>query len=312
MKKSLLIAILIGSTLIFGTLYYVSSLNKKQVTPALDETLQAATLQALGEVGTDADADGLSDWEERLWGTDPTKPDTDSDGTNDGEETKNKRDPTKKGPNDQVALELTATQNPIATSTLFTQGSFAQAYAQIYTKLSAGETLSAEQKEELSQHLIADISGNPILQTKKAITLEEIALTKENTVAAYEAYKQGFLSAIKKTSLSKPENEAEVLGRAIQTKNKADFEKIAEIGKSHDALATLLVKIPTPSNLALTHLEIINSLYNLSLADAGMARAETDPITAIAALQRYVAGTKRLSAVMTNLSDEFKKMNVTF
>ncbi len=312
MKKTLIISTILGIALVFGALYYTTSLSKKTSVAPLDETLQAATIQALNEVGTDGDKDGLSDWEERLWGTDPTNPDTDGDKTSDGEETKIKRDPTKAGPNDNVAPELTNTPPSTATSTLFTQGSFAQAYAEIYTKLSAGETLSDSQKEELAKRLIADISGNPILQERKAVTISELNLTTEAAQSAYEAYKQGFLAAIKATSPKEPENEAELLARAIQTKNKADFEKIAEIGKSHEALAKALIQLVTPSAIALTHLEVINSLYNISLADAGMARAETDPMTAIAALQRYVAGTKRLSLATSALSEEFKKAGFVF
>ncbi|MEX2052408.1 MAG: hypothetical protein WD991_01775, partial [Candidatus Paceibacterota bacterium] len=37
-------------------------------------------------VGRDTDGDGISDWEESLWGTDPTKKDTDLNGVSDGDE----------------------------------------------------------------------------------------------------------------------------------------------------------------------------------------------------------------------------------
>jgi hypothetical protein len=50
----------------------------------------------------DTDSDGLKDWEEALWGTDPKNPDTDEDGTPDGEEVAVGRNPMKKGPDDQM------------------------------------------------------------------------------------------------------------------------------------------------------------------------------------------------------------------
>ncbi|MEK7541563.1 MAG: hypothetical protein AAB533_01815, partial [Patescibacteria group bacterium] len=43
----------------------------------------------------DQDADGLKDWEEGIFRTDPQNPDTDADGTPDGEEIKQNRDPLK-------------------------------------------------------------------------------------------------------------------------------------------------------------------------------------------------------------------------
>ena len=51
-------------------------------------------------ISFDADSDGLLDWEEALWGTNPKLADSDHDGTPDGEEVRLKRDPKKAGPND--------------------------------------------------------------------------------------------------------------------------------------------------------------------------------------------------------------------
>lgn len=52
----------------------------------------------------DTDQDGLSDEEETLYGTDPTKSDTDGDGYSDGTEIKSGFDPLKPAPNDQLAV----------------------------------------------------------------------------------------------------------------------------------------------------------------------------------------------------------------
>lgn len=58
----------------------------------------------------DTDSDGLKDWEEPIYKTNPENPDTDGDGTNDGEEIARGRDPLKAGPDDQLAKpERTAT-----------------------------------------------------------------------------------------------------------------------------------------------------------------------------------------------------------
>jgi hypothetical protein len=46
---------------------------------------------------TDSDQDGLRDWEERIWGSDPFNPDSDNDGILDGLEVEDGRDPLKTG-----------------------------------------------------------------------------------------------------------------------------------------------------------------------------------------------------------------------
>ncbi len=48
----------------------------------------------------DQDGDGLKNWEEVIWKTDPQNPDTDGDGVGDGEEIKQGRDPLVKGGGD--------------------------------------------------------------------------------------------------------------------------------------------------------------------------------------------------------------------
>jgi hypothetical protein len=50
----------------------------------------------------DTDQDGLSDGEEKMYGTDPNKADTDSDGYTDGAEVKSGYDPTKAAPGDKI------------------------------------------------------------------------------------------------------------------------------------------------------------------------------------------------------------------
>jgi len=45
----------------------------------------------------DTDGDGLRDWEEEVWGTDPNNVDSDGDGLNDGQEVRDDRDPAKNG-----------------------------------------------------------------------------------------------------------------------------------------------------------------------------------------------------------------------
>ena len=75
--------------------------NQKEQGAALDASL---TLK-------DTDQDGLKDWEEALWKTNPKNPDTDGDGTSDGEEVNSGRDPNKKGPDDLLPMQAKPDQS---------------------------------------------------------------------------------------------------------------------------------------------------------------------------------------------------------
>lgn len=61
-------------------------------------------------VKSDRDNDGLKDWEESIFKTDPDKPDTDGDGTIDGEEITQNRDPLVAGPLDPAVSSNAASE----------------------------------------------------------------------------------------------------------------------------------------------------------------------------------------------------------
>lgn len=66
----------------------------------------AGKTQTRGEFTTkDSDQDGLKDWEEIIYGTNPNNPDTDGDNTIDGDEIVLNRNPLVSGPDDQVKID---------------------------------------------------------------------------------------------------------------------------------------------------------------------------------------------------------------
>lgn len=79
-------------------------------------TVENSLSSALTDANSiDTDKDGLPDWQETLYGTDPKKADTDGDGTNDGDEIKAGRDPLKANtapagqkPNDYIDAKIIA------------------------------------------------------------------------------------------------------------------------------------------------------------------------------------------------------------
>ena len=69
-----------------------------RATKNADATASGAdSSSADGDLLIDTDGDGLKNWEEALWHTDPNKSDTDGDGVPDGQEVKESRDPLAKG-----------------------------------------------------------------------------------------------------------------------------------------------------------------------------------------------------------------------
>src|SRR3989344_8258983 len=99
-KTALAFVMLAG--LVGVALIYPEERTVKYSNPSAE--LETGTLENIiaitGDI--DTDSDGLKDWEEALFKSDPNNKDTDGDGTEDDEEVKLGRNPTLAGPNDKL------------------------------------------------------------------------------------------------------------------------------------------------------------------------------------------------------------------
>lgn len=107
-------------------------------------------IASIGATQTDSDNDGLSDWEESVYGTNSNNPDSDGDGYLDGEEVASKRDPLKKGPDDILTKE-TGENEDYAT----------KQFAQLAT-LNIFNLLQSKNPNELTQDQINQIFGESL------------------------------------------------------------------------------------------------------------------------------------------------------
>ena len=99
-KKFILtvISVLFACGLVFGAFWYANT--SKQGAKVISPEEKKMTDQTFIE--KDSDNDGLKDWEEIIWKTDPNNADADGDGIKDGDEVKANRNPLVKGPNDSL------------------------------------------------------------------------------------------------------------------------------------------------------------------------------------------------------------------
>src|SRR3989338_5773509 len=127
-KKILFLLVFI--LLIFAGWFYFSDYKNKQIQYIAEQEKSplAVVLEQTSQLDADSDADGLKDWEELLWKTDPNKEDTDGDGINDNEEITLNRNPLKAGPNDKISEkeDLVAQEKAVSDSN---QNTLTAAYA---------------------------------------------------------------------------------------------------------------------------------------------------------------------------------------
>jgi len=221
----------------------------------------------------DSDGDGLKDWEEPLWKTDPRNPDSDGDGTSDGEEVSLDRDPAKPSPGDEIIKKIRSTDKlKDGTLTIDIIDKSSDIYEILKTGISDPEVL-----ERLDNELINEIekraSDNQIIYSEKDITI-----TSLNNAESFEVYKKNLLNIYREYSTPQEKNEFEIISNALKNNDPSELEELDLFVDSYKKLINNLLLIPTPSDLSILHLDMINSYTRTMYSLDGMKQVLDDPL----------------------------------
>lgn len=227
----------------------------------------------------DTDGDGLLDFEEALWRTDPHNPDTDGDGTADGEEVRLHRDPRKAGPNDSLEGPLAV---PVSPDTVATP----PAPIRIGAPPLLGGTINLQPSSESSSaptehplHTFGNALGAPI-QGAAADADAELAFW--NSVAG-----------------NKKMNETLIQG----------FVKLAE---KYERLADSLASILPPSQAEQTHTKLGEAYRNYAKAIRIIAGTKTGSYLSGESMTAYSESTLALARAFVEMSNLFYREGIRF
>lgn len=240
---------------------------------------------------TDSDNDGLSDWKEKLWKTDPQEKDTDGDGTSDGEEVKKNRDPTAAGNDKLTALERDNIEEGSR------QGLNTNQTDQLFSKILPSAVLIAEkQKKGEGTKLTSKQVNQVIAQTQKSInpegekkpyTPEDINAVK-STKESRKQYSQNLFAALSSVSQKQFGDELQLFAQAVKGENpKKKYEQMKKIAEAYTNMNQKLLEMEVPENFLDQHVQVVNNYYLIALSIEEMTRVKEDPVRALAAIERY-------------------------
>ncbi len=298
--KKVNIILVIFILLIVGLISGYSLLKSKN--SEADMLEQLAQNFNMENVIDDYDFDGLADWEEEIYKTNPLNPDTDGDGYLDGEEVASGFDPTKKAPNDKLKDE--ASQQIGEGLTRPEPGNLSQMIGYIMSsQLKAGEMplITAQNIESIDQNVMDAMDEKVMEVIKKASTgflsefippfekeNYEFKLTKENNLAAIRNYaketsdKLGVLNFCQ--DANDPRNEGEIIQVAIETGN---FEQINCLNNSYLQAYEGTIKVPVPLDWLDIHKGILLTHWNFHKIYQHISEFEKDPYKGIIVLKKH-------------------------
>lgn len=249
--------------------------------PLLIQTLPNATL---GQADIDTDRDGLSDWKEKLYGSNLEVIDSDGDGTNDGDEVRVGRNPavanTKKA-GEEPTDKLAYLEDPnIATSSTDALGIKKEFFARY---LAEG---SKEIKEATFQNLIKTVDPKQYAPRHELLGL---TISSDNSAAGIKSYVNAFGVIIKKY-LKQPMSRSEdaLLEAALSRKDRRAQEELQLLAISYKNFAADLLALKVPTALAQAHLLVVNGYEGMGTGLLSVAKIQEDPINGTAGYEAYL------------------------
>ena len=251
--------------------------------------------EILGDVlSKDTDKDGILDWEEGLWGTDPTKGDTNDDGVSDKEEIarmKAERGTTSGEPASADGSGGASEENLTQTD------KFARELFTTIAALNQSGEIDENTVEELTNSLATQIQ-NPV--QRKVFTISDLKISSDSSKEAITVYDK----ATDKIFLNKypfDEQVANTLQKFVEADESTATSVLVELDPTLKNLSEIIAdmqELAVPSILANFHLDITNNLEKILENLNDIQNFESDPLAAIGAVNEYLKNQEQLNNVV--------------
>jgi hypothetical protein len=282
-----------------GGAYYLSSGKTAQVNAASTEDILKAY------AAKDTDGDGLPDWEEALYGTDPNNPDTFHLGMTDAEAVQKGLVKLKidapSAPAAATSSLAAGIPGPTAASTTLTD-QFAQAFFNNYISTRGSQPPTADQAAQFVQGAVANLVATQV--RPDAYAASDIRVSGSGP-AALQAYAAAAQTALSTHSANVQYDELTYLQDAVQKNDQSSIVALKSIASSYTQNAQALAAVPVPSEAASAQLALVNAIARMGATINDMAAIQSDPILALVALGNYAADAQELGMAFSNMHAVF-------
>ncbi len=239
-------------------------------------------------VNKDTDGDGISDWQENLYGLDPTKKETTP------------------GTNDAVAFakikseqEGNIAKNSDGTEKLSQTDQFSRELFGTVTSLSQSGTMDGAAVDQLGETLAQKIQ-NPTI--RKVFLISDLKVTKDNSLKAFIAYNDTLNSTYTKYKPSY--TVLDVLQKFIVDENNVDLKvlvKLDPIIEKTTKIIAAMRAMSVPESISVLHLNMLNSLERIVENVSDIRLYDSDPIVAMSGISKYDDNATALDTDVSNL-----------
>ncbi len=262
----------------------------------------------------DSDNDGLANWQETLYGTDPQNPDTDNDGTTDGQEVAELRDPLKANtalsgqePNDKISSEALSYNKSVVEEyeNLNTTEKIARNMISDIMAIQQGTgSITNEQAKYLANNAIKNLPQKEYSSKTTESDLNFVDLTEDNVKNyAIFYYKE---TAKLELVLNK---DADIINKVIEKPSTENIKNLDIIISLYKIIINAFIKAPLPKGSpwgTTYHLMLINELEKLVLIEKDLGIFSKDPADNYFSFFAYSDTKRALLSVMATMDTIFE------
>jgi len=281
--------------IIIGILFFlISSLisKKSHFSATNDSKIQASKLTINDLLQKDSDGDGIPDWEEALWGTDPNNKAT-FNGVADADYIQKKKDALK------IANGNTGDQNG---GNLTETDKFAQEFFASLTAMKQNGQVDASTIKNVSTALGQQIA-DPTMTDK--YTNQDAKIAESDGVDAQKTYYttiEKLFETYTKNGIGDEVEIMSILANSDATGDKTKYsDQLTQIANAYQDYATQMIGVSVPQSLVTYHIAITNSANNTGIAVMNMTKVTNDPVVGLSGLSQYQKYSDNLVSAVGNL-----------
>ncbi len=306
-KKLPIIPVIVAIFLAIGLIVFVNAYSKRGAFSTFN--FWEGNEQIIESQNKDSDNDGLKDWQEDLYKTDPNNQDTDGDGYIDGEEINSGHNPLVKAPGDkQMFYPLPLGDQYNITKKVLNEETMGAVLESYFVQkgeylsdhnITSPEEFMANADSSTIQEMFrrAFSESSPILLEKAETTLlempkifdieindQDINISEDNSPEAINSYLFQISSILNSDNFFLQEQSLSALQSVFED---GDFSKIDSIIKDNDAKIEKAKKIVVPSSWKENHkrrLELILLIRNIFVSFRDIPN---DPVKGYVALEEF-------------------------
>lgn len=282
-------ACLIAIALIVGA-YYLSGRTLSNGTLSAEATEETLTAYA----SKDSDSDGLTDWKEALYGTDPNNANSFRADMTDGEAVAQKLIAPKIGGGSSGAAVSVPGSAPAAGSVT---EKFALSFFESYVK-TGGNVINSD---TALQNFVADAvtDAQKSVVRVPAYTLNAVRTDAAVTLAAYAAAAE---KAFASDTTQTPHNELVYFSDAVLKDDAVALSVVRMRAQAYISMAEALIQVSAPTQASAQHLALANATMQLGKTIEDMSMLKEDPVRAMIGLGNYNADARAFATALATMN----------